>query len=292
LPIEDWLGTGMNDDPGAVSPSRLPLESSLDRPETKRQYNRRLFATIAGRYDIITRLLSFGQDRRWKTRVIRLCDVKPGRRVLDLACGTGDLTFGAAAKGARVTGLDLTPGMIELARQKPAVAAMPATWVVGDMCALPIADEAFDIVTTGYGLRNVPDLAGAIAEIVRVLKPGGQLCSLDFDRPEARWLRSIYLGYLSMVGSALGWVLHRDPDTYRYIPASIRRYPGARRVSAMLVEAGFTNVRHIQVLGGLMAIHMGAKGPHQLRTENSEVRTSEGADAANRSEFSVFSSKF
>ncbi len=203
-------------------------------------------------------MLSYGRDRRWKERLVEAAEVRPGARVLDLACGTGDLVFGAAARGAEVTGLDITPRMLELARRKPQVRA-GITWVVGDMDALPVASAAFDAVTTGYGLRNVPDLVRAIEEIHRVLKPGGVLCSLDFDKPPARWLERVYLGYLTGVGAALGWLLHRDPDTYRYIPASIRRYPGASAVAGLMRRAGFVDVRHIGVFGGFMAIHVARK---------------------------------
>lgn len=233
------------------------LRSALDQPATKRRYVRRLFATIADRYDFITRFLSFGRDRSWKVRLIELANVKPGERVFDLACGTGDIAFEAARRGATVVGLDITPRMIELARRKPEGAG--GAWMVGDMLALPAADATFDVVTTGYGLRNVVDLPRALAEIHRVLRPGGRLCSLDFDRPEGRVKRAVYLAYLTAVGSSLGWVLHRDPDTYRYIPESIRRYPGARGVVAMMRTAGFAEVRHVPVLGGFMAIHLAAK---------------------------------
>jgi demethylmenaquinone methyltransferase/2-methoxy-6-polyprenyl-1,4-benzoquinol methylase len=114
-------------------------------------------------------------------------------------------------------------------------------------------------VTTGYGLRNVPDLGTAIAEMYRVLAVGGQALSLDFNRPRNIVLRTAYLWYLSAVGSAVGWVLHRDPDTYRYIPASIRLYPGAEAVALMMKARGFTRVTHYPVLGGLMAIHHAVK---------------------------------
>jgi demethylmenaquinone methyltransferase/2-methoxy-6-polyprenyl-1,4-benzoquinol methylase len=127
------------------------------------------------------------------------------------------------------------------------------------MCALPFPDTSFDIVTTGYGLRNVPDLDAAIREIHRVLRPGGVLVSLDFNRPGSRVVRAIYLSYLRLVGGALGWVLHRDPDTYRYIPASIARHPGAPGVVARLEAAGFRQADWRRVLGGLMAIHMARK---------------------------------
>jgi demethylmenaquinone methyltransferase/2-methoxy-6-polyprenyl-1,4-benzoquinol methylase len=229
------------------------LRSAFDGPAAKRAYVRRLFATIAGRYDVITRVLSFGRDRGWKRRLLDLANVAPGARVLDLACGTGDLAFDAAERGGRVIGLDITPAMIDLARAKPG--ADDIAWLVGDMTALPAADASIDLVTTGYGLRNVPNLEAALREIRRVLRPGGVACSLDFDRPEARWLRAVYLGYLTAVGSALGWLLHRDSETYRYIPASIRRYPGARRVADMMRAVGFRDVEVVPVFGGLMAIH-------------------------------------
>jgi demethylmenaquinone methyltransferase/2-methoxy-6-polyprenyl-1,4-benzoquinol methylase len=129
-------------------------------------------------------------------------------------------------------------------------------FVCGDMTSLPFGNGLFDLVTTGYGLRNVPDLDAAIDEIARVLKPGGRLLSLDFNRPESTVIRSAYLAYLTVVGSTLGWVLHRDPDTYRYIPASIRRYPGARGVANKLGAHGFRNVRIVPLLFGLMTLHL------------------------------------
>jgi len=237
--------------------ARPSLEGALAAPDTKRRYVRRLFATIADRYDFITRFLSFGRDRGWKRRLIEESGLASGARVLDLACGTGDLAYEAASRGAAVVGLDITPRMIEIARSKQPPTNV--TWTVGDMTSLPVRSGTFDVVTTGYGLRNVPDLPRALGEIYRVLRPGGRLCSLDFDRPESAWLRGIYLAYLTVVGSALGWVLHRDPDTYRYIPASIRRYPGARGVMALMLESGFSEVRHLRVLGGFMAIHVARK---------------------------------
>jgi demethylmenaquinone methyltransferase/2-methoxy-6-polyprenyl-1,4-benzoquinol methylase len=233
------------------------LDQALGTPDEKRRYTRRLFATIADRYDVITRLLSFGRDQPWKVDLINRAAVKPGTRALDLACGTGDLALLASRRGAAVVGLDFTPRMIELARGKPQ--GQSVRWVVGDMSRLPVQSNAFDLVTTGYGLRNVPDLRMALAEIHRVIMPGGRLCSLDFDRPESALVRGVYLTYLTIVGSLLGLVLHRDPDTYRYIPASIRRYPGARGVVALMREVGFENVQAIPVLGGFMAIHVATK---------------------------------
>ncbi len=262
----------------------MTLRTALSSAEAKAPYVRRLFHTIADRYDLITGLLSFGRDRRWKATLVRLADVQPGSRALDLAAGTGDIAFRVAAEGARVTALDLTHRMLQLAVRKRAssirgasplglpntlasggpvpraarVAPPPGdvSFVTGDMMALPFPDRTFDLVTTGYGIRNVPAIDPAVAEIHRVLRPGGLLLSLDFDRPANALVRAVYLGYLTVVGSALGWVLHRDPDTYRYIPESIRRYPGAAGIAERLRRAGFEGSRVIPLLGGLMAINI------------------------------------
>jgi len=231
------------------------LATALATPEGKARYVRRLFDTIADRYDLITVLLSFGLDPRWKRRLGDLAAVQPGARALDLACGTGDIAFDLARRGARVTGLDLSHRMLNLARRKPD-RRLTSRFVQGDMTTLPFPSASFDLVTTGYGIRNVPRIEPAIDEIARVLRPGGLFLSLDFDRPANALVRTLYLGYLHGVGAALGWTLHRDPDTYRYIPASLARYPGAGRVSAMLEHAGFHDARVLPVLGGLMAINV------------------------------------
>ena len=281
----------------------MTLRSTISTPEGKRFYVRRLFATIADRYDFITRFLSYGQDRRWKQRLIDLAAVSADDRVLDLACGTGDLLFAAAVDARVAVGLDLTHRMLQLARSRHARTALDryaasygdsvpvapgphsgprrakrakeilsdqardlpeyqgqSPWLVtGDMLALPFGDSCFDVVTTGYGLRNVPDLAPAIHEIQRVLAPGGRFLSLDFDKPANPLVRSAYLAYLSVVGSAVGFALHRDPNTYRYISESIRQYPGATGVAHFLEAAGFTDVRVVALLGGLMVIHVARK---------------------------------
>jgi demethylmenaquinone methyltransferase/2-methoxy-6-polyprenyl-1,4-benzoquinol methylase len=230
-----------------------PLADRIATPEGKRRYVRTLFATIADRYDFITVALSYGQDRRWKTRLLALAKPTAATRALDLATGTGDIALACAESGARVIGLDVTLRMIQLARAKRNGRA--AAFLVGDMMALPFPDRSFDLVTTGYGLRNVPNLTGAVDEISRVLAPGGQLLSLDFNRPLNPILRGAYLAYLTVVGATLGWILHRDPDTYRYIPASIRQYPGAAAVVDVMISRGFSRARYYPVLGGLMAIH-------------------------------------
>jgi ubiquinone/menaquinone biosynthesis methyltransferase len=243
----------------------VSLDSAFATPQAKRQYVRKLFATIADRYDLITAVLSYGQDARWKKKLVAIADVRPGDRALDLAAGTGDIAFAVAARGAKTIGLDITHRMLQLAGRRQGVGGQDGgqarapghvEFITGDMTSLPFRSSSFDVVTTGYGLRNVPDLNAAIDEIARVLKPGGRLLSLDFNRPENVIVRSAYLGYLTVIGSMLGWILHRDPDTYRYIPASIRRYPGARGVADRLAARGFDHVTVVPLLFGLMSLHL------------------------------------
>jgi ubiquinone/menaquinone biosynthesis methyltransferase len=229
------------------------LGPAFSSESSKAAYVRRLFHTIADRYDLITRLLSYGQDRRWKARLVGFAPGPDGGRALDLASGTGDIAVALTARGWRVVALDVTHRMLQLARARED--ARDLACVTGDMMALPFPEASFDLVTTGYGIRNVPRIDPALAEIRRVLRPGGMLLSLDFDRPSNAGVRAVYLGYLTLVGSALGWVLHRDPDTYRYIPESIRRYPGAHAVAALLAREGFDDCRVLPLLGGLMAIN-------------------------------------
>ena len=232
----------------------MSLRDAISTPAGKQRYVRRLFATIADRYDFITRFLSYGQDSRWKRRLIRLAELRSGDRVLDLACGTGDIAALAAGSARAVVGLDVTFRMVQLTRARTRLPVVTA-----DMLALPFPDASFTVVTTGYGLRNVPDLDQALREIHRVLAPGGRLLSLDFNRPTNAVVRGTYLLYLTAVGAALGKVLHGDADTYRYIPESIRSYPGARGVATMMEARGFRAVRVLPVLGGLMAIHVSTR---------------------------------
>ena len=216
---------------------------------------RRLFATIADRYDFVTVFLSYGLDRRWKRRAIDVAGIASTDRILDLACGTGDLLSAAAARARTAVGVDITHRMLQLASARRGASLL----VTADMLALPFDKMRFDVITTGYGLRNVPDLAAALREVYRVLAPGGRFVSLDFNRPANPLIRAAYLIYLTLVGSLLGWMLHRDPDTYRYIPESIRLYPGAKAVGRLMEEVGFSDVRVIPLLGGLMAIHTARK---------------------------------
>ena len=249
---------------------KLNLQEHITSKEKKQRYVNRLFETIAARYDFFTVFMSYGMDRGWKREMVRMLDLKGDETTLDVACGTGDIAF---LTGARLTqgaamGLDITHAMLRIAeRKRRERAAANVCFHRGDIMRLPFADQTFDRVTGGYALRNVPDVAGALAEIKRVLKPGGRLLSLDFGQPSNALYRRAYLGYLSVVGSTVGLILHGDADTYRYIPETLKLYPGQRGVRQMMQAAGFVDTGFREFGGGIMAINYGTR-PARLPSED------------------------
>ena len=248
---------------------KLDLREHVSSKEKKQAYVNRLFETIAPRYDLITVVLSYGMDRGWKRRLVDMLALRGDERVLDLACGTGDITFAIAErlKTGHVTGLDITQGMLEIAeRKRRESGCRNASFHRADIMRMPFADESFDCVTGGYALRNVPDVSGALAEIKRVLRPGGRFFSLDFAHPPNRAYRWLYLRYLIAAGSIVGLILHRDPDTYRYIPETLKLYPGQRGVRELMDREGFVETGFHEFGGGIMAINYGTK-PTQTVTK-------------------------
>ncbi len=194
------------------------LGSAFDSPDSKSRYVRRLFSTIADRYDLITVLLSYGNDRRWKRRLVAMARASAWRSARSTSrAAPATLPTRLQDAGARTVGLDITPRMVELARAKRS-SATPA-FLVGDMMALPFADATFDVVTTGYGIRNVPVIDRALAEIARVLRPGGVLLSLDFDRPPNAFVRA----HLSELPD--GRRFHRSGSRCTAIPTPTATFP-------------------------------------------------------------------
>jgi ubiquinone/menaquinone biosynthesis methyltransferase len=245
-----------------MSKAKLDLKEHIASKEKKQQYVNWLFETIAPRYDFITVFLSCGMDRKWKRKLIELLAPDPSEVALDIACGTGDIAFALAQQltAGLVIGLDITQNMLNIAESKRRLCRFDKVcFNRADIMRMPFADQTFDCVTAGYALRNIPDIEVALAEILRVLKPGGRFLSLDFGHPPNKLYRQVYLSYLSTVGSLLGLVLHSNPDTYRYIPETLKLYPGQRGVLELMQKVGFVNVGFHEFGGGIMAINYGTK---------------------------------
>jgi demethylmenaquinone methyltransferase/2-methoxy-6-polyprenyl-1,4-benzoquinol methylase len=207
-----------------------------------------MFDRIAPVYDAMNRVMTAGLDRRWRRRTIAAV-VTPGDRVLDACCGTGDLAVAAERTGAVVTGLDFSPAMLERARRKSST----IEWVEGDLLALPFDDGAFDAVTVGFGVRNVTDLDTAVSELRRVLRSGGRLAILEITQPRGV-LRPFFSLWFDRIVPVLGKVLPGG-KAYTYLPASVRRFPGAEELAAQLERDGFEQVSFELMGGSIVALH-------------------------------------
>ena len=210
----------------------------------------KMFDRIAPVYDAMNRVMTAGLDRRWR-RITIDETVRQGDRVLDACCGTGDLAIGARARGAEAIGLDFSEQMLERARRKePAI-----EWVRGDMLALPFDDASFDAATVGFGVRNLDDLERGLAELRRVLKPGGRLGILEITRPKgllAPFYRLWFDGVIPLAGKVLP-----GGSAYSYLPASVRRFPAPEGLAKLLDEAGFDEISWRLFAGGIVALHKG-----------------------------------
>ncbi len=220
-----------------------------------------LFATIAPRYDLINDLQSFGLHRLWKRRLIRLAGIRAGERALDVCCGTGDVAFSLAEAGAEVTGFDFSEPMLAVARQRARswTSPRPPAFRQGDALDLPFPDAAFDVVTISYGLRNLADFDRGVAELVRVLRPGGRLLVLDFGKPDNALWRWAYFQYLRWFVPVFGRVFCGDGDTHGYILESLKKYPAQRGVDAQFAALGLRDRQVVNLLGGVMGINFGRR---------------------------------
>jgi demethylmenaquinone methyltransferase / 2-methoxy-6-polyprenyl-1,4-benzoquinol methylase len=218
---------------------------------------RKMFGTIAPRYDFMTRVLSYGMDRRWKRLAVHNAQLPDNAVALDLAAGTGDFSELLLRRlpGARAVAVDLTEPMLQRARAR----GLRET-VCADATALPFADASFDCVFVGYGLRNFPCLETALREIQRVTRPGGMMVTLDFFLPPNKALRQAYLGGLYAQGAFWGLMLHGRPRTYTYIPDSLRSFVSLQQFSALLGEMGYQCVDARSFIFGGIGLHWAVKG--------------------------------
>jgi demethylmenaquinone methyltransferase / 2-methoxy-6-polyprenyl-1,4-benzoquinol methylase len=211
---------------------------------------RRMFDRIAPVYDTMNRLMSAGLDQRWR-RIAAEAAVRPGDRVLDACCGTGDLALAAHAVGGRVTGLDFSERMLDRAVRK----SEEVEWMRGDALELPFDDGSFDAVTVGFGVRNLEDLGNGLGEFRRVLRPGGRLAVLEITQPAgplAPFFRLWFDGLVPLAGKLLP-----GGSAYTYLPASVRRFPGPVEFAGLMRRAGFEPVAYRLFAGGIVALHVG-----------------------------------
>jgi len=231
-----------------------------------------MFDAIAGRYDTLNHLLSAGLDRRWRRRAVRALAFSGRERVLDVCTGTGDLAIEAVAGGAReVVGIDFAGEMLRLGRDKIEARALASRirFARGDAMRLPFRDATFDAAMVAFGIRNVLDPVCACAEIRRVLRPGGRAAILEFGMPSAPGVRQVYGWYFRAVLPRIGRLVSRHGDAYAYLPASVARFPSGAAMADLLRQAGFPEVTHRALTGGVVSLYIatnGAGGPRSVET--------------------------
>lgn len=220
-----------------------------------------LFASVAGRYDVMNDAMSLGAHRIWKSAVVDRLAPRPGQAILDLAGGTGDIAIRILRRepDAVVSVLDLTEEMIDAGRSRAAAAGLGGrvNWITGDAMALPFADKSFDACAIAFGIRNFTDIQTGLSEMFRVLKIGGKLLVLEFSEVGNAGLRSVYDKYSFNIIPALGEAIAKDRESYRYLVESIRRFPGQQKFAGMVEDAGFDNVSYRNLSFGIAAIHSG-----------------------------------
>jgi demethylmenaquinone methyltransferase / 2-methoxy-6-polyprenyl-1,4-benzoquinol methylase len=231
-------------------------------PQSAARAVQEMFTSIAPRYDLLNHLLSFNVDRLWWRQAARTFSAvlsRPDAMAIDLCCGTGDMTFALrrqACQGARILGIDFSHAMLVRAQQKSAGTSL--RWLEADALRLPFADAQFDLVTAAFGFRNLADYNAGLNEIVRILRPGGECGILDFGEPKG-WIGKIYNVYFKRVLPALGSVISGVRGPYRYLPASVERFPDPAEMLQRMRRAGFREASWTPYTWGIAGLYRGAK---------------------------------
>lgn len=222
-------------------------------------YVQKMFGRIAGRYNLMNRLMTFGQDMRWRRFVVQQAQLGEAGKVLDLATGTGDIAFEAlkTAPNTLVVGADFALPMMYVGQKLPLGAQVK--WAGADALQLPFAANTFDAVTSGYLVRNVIDIPQCLNEQLRVLKPGGRIVILDSAPPPKNLLRPFILIHLKYVIPLLGRMISRHPSAYQYLPESTQAFKTPNELADLMRQAGIRNVQYKTFMFGTMAVHWGEK---------------------------------
>lgn len=223
------------------------------------QYVQGMFARIAPRYDLMNRIMTLGQDVRWRAEVIQRAALKSGEALLDLGTGTGDLAGEALHRhpGCRVVAADFTLAMMQAGKQRPG--SVDVNWSGADAQNLPFYDQAFDAVVSGFLLRNVSDLPASLREQHRVLRPGGRIVALDTTRPTQSLFSPLINFHLHTMIPWLGRLIAGDSDAYTYLPDSTASFLTAEQLADRMSAAGFKQVGFMRLMFGTVAIHWGMK---------------------------------
>jgi len=227
----------------------------------KERYVQDMFRRVAPRYDFLNRLLSFRRDVAWRRFAARHAGLRPGDRAIDVATGTGDLALELAryVGDGQVWGLDFVPEMLDIARRKAARHryGKACRFIQGNALDIPFADNSFRAATIAFGLRNVADWRGCLAELVRVVEPGGRVLVLEFSHPVWPVFKEVYRFYFHHVLPWVGQRIQGDPDPYRYLPASVSQFPDQEGLADMMRKAGLRDVVYYNLTGGIAALHVG-----------------------------------
>lgn len=216
-----------------------------------------MFARIAGRYDLLNRVLSLGIDRRWRARTIAAAGELEGRIVVDACCGTGDLSLEFLRRGARVVGVDFTPEMVRLAPAKVSRGGDRCVFTTGDALELPVRSASADVASVAFGVRNLADPRAGLAELARVVKPGGRVLVLEFSTPRNRVVGALYRFYFTRLLPRIGGWVSGDADAYRYLPRTVLAWPDPDEFRAWFEATGLVECGYRPLSFGIAYLHWG-----------------------------------
>ena len=228
----------------------------------KEAYIKSLFSNIAPRYDFLNSILSLSLHHRWRRYCVRLCELKNGNNAMDVCCGTGDFAFElkrAVGSKGRVVGIDIAEPMVEIAKQKSKKLNLEVDFMVGKADSIPFDSNTFDAAAVGFGLRNVTDVRKAVSEMVRVVKPGGRVVSLEIGRVDLPIIKYFWKLFFCVIGPKIAKIFGGMPEAYQYLPNSVMKFLSPNELAQIFSECGLSNIKYRRLSFGAIMIHVGVK---------------------------------